>query len=234
MNKIFTIIVMLYAFSVNAQDFEITPDIIVFDLDGSVETNKVGYALKNNTADDLNWYWTVDLEANFPKDWEVQVCDQTLCWDFGTLIRGIEDDGNLLLSNSETNPDFTYINVNPNGTPGTGIAQFCIYRDKEYTDEVLCTSISTSVVEGIVSRASIYPNPTSELAIIEIDNVEASKISIKVVDINGKIIENQTISLNHKGHVSHTLDVSSYDNGSYIVYLKAGEQQTAHRISVVH
>jgi len=224
MKKIFTLIILLTGLTAYSQDFELSPDVIDFNLDGSEEAFKIGYVLKNNTDASLNWYWTLTLDDDFPKEWEVQICDQTLCWAVGTLTRPTDDDGNLLIASSETNPSQTYVLVNSVGVAGSGSAKFCIYDDKALTSEVACTSFSTSVSQESLADINIFPNPANDFFQLS-DNQEVS--SIQMFDIVGK----KVMDIEHTNNKQY--DISHLRNGLYIVRLldRSGAQVKSLRLS---
>jgi len=224
MKRIFTLLVLLISISAYAQDFEITPDVINFNLDGTEETSKIGYTLKNNTDSNLNWYWTLTLDDDFPKEWNVQICDQTLCWAEDILIRPTNDDGNVLEASSETNSTQTYVQVKTNGVAGTGEARFCVYDDKAFSSEIICTTFSTSVSSENIVDINIFPNPANDFFQLT-DNEEVS--SIQMYDIVGKMV----MEVNHMNNKQY--DISHLRNGLYIVRLldRSGSQVKSLRLS---
>ena len=78
------------------------------------------------------------------------------------------------------------------------------------------TNLST--ISNLISNINIYPNPTENfLNISNPNNVEIKSIS--VVDINGRIVKNQSNSLSQ-------INVSDLNAGVYFVTIEAAEGKT--------
>ena len=103
---------------------------------------------------------------------------------------------------------FRFQNTSPANATGT----HAIIVDNFVVTEVLGTN------EFSESKFSIYPNPTSSiLSISNPNNVEIKSIS--VVDINGRIVKNQSDSLSQ-------INVSDLNAGVYFVTIEAAEGKT--------
>lgn len=103
---------------------------------------------------------------------------------------------------------FRFQNISPANATGT----HAIIIDNFVVTEVLGTD------EFSESKFSIYPNPTSSiLNISNTNNVEIKSIS--VVDINGRIVKNQSDSLSQ-------INVSDLNAGVYFVTIEAAEGKT--------
>jgi Secretion system C-terminal sorting domain len=77
----------------------------------------------------------------------------------------------------------------------------------------ISTVLATTQAFGINLQMLVYPNPTTDIAILKIDNYDLEKLSFDLFDINGKLIETrkniQTVN---------TIDLS--DKASAIYFLK--------------
>ena len=98
-----------------------------------------------------------------------------------------------------------------NNTPQASIETFL------FLDSIsLTTNLST--ISNLISNINIYPNPTENfLNISNPNNVEIKSIS--VVDINGRIVKNQSNSLSQ-------INVSDLNAGVYFVTIEAAEGKT--------
>ena len=63
-------------------------------------------------------------------------------------------------------------------------------------------------------QIKVYPNPTSGLVTLEIDNSYQSELSVEVINTNGQIIYSN--KYNYK-HIVEQLDLNSYSDGMYFV-----------------
>ena len=64
-------------------------------------------------------------------------------------------------------------------------------------------------------NCSVYPNPTSDFVVLKIDNDKFSQMSYEIIDINGKIIEQNTIN-----NRETKIDFSQYILASYLLKVK--------------
>jgi hypothetical protein len=109
--------------------------------------------------------------------------------------------------------------------PSSGIFYFGIHNNTPqattqtflFLDSIsLTTNLST--ISNLISNINIYPNPTENfLNISNPNNVEIKSIS--VVDINGRIVKNQSDSLSQ-------INVSDLNAGVYFVTIEAAEGKT--------
>jgi hypothetical protein len=118
--------------------------------------------------------------------------------------------------------DFVSIVVGPNPTstppvPANTIASSIIFDN--YISRASSTNTLLSLEESIkVDSFLIYPNPTS--SILNISNPNSVEIkNISVVDINGRIVKNQSDSLSQ-------INVSDLNAGVYFVTIEAAEGKT--------
>ena len=82
-------------------------------------------------------------------------------------------------------------------------------------------TLGSSVTTGVniasdkVSQNFLFPNPTSEIVNLEMELKLASDIRVLISDITGKVMK--TIAANDVINFSHTIDVSKYTQGLYVV-----------------
>lgn len=79
---------------------------------------------------------------------------------------------------------------------------------------------SSSTLEGV----SIYPNPNST-GIFHVDFESASKV--QVVNMLGETILSEKIQ---QGSQTATVDLSTFDNGSYFIFVSEGERSSIQRV----
>jgi hypothetical protein len=109
--------------------------------------------------------------------------------------------------------------------PSSGIFYFGIHNNTPqattqtflFLDSIILTT-NLSTISNLISNINIYPNPTENfLNISNPNNVEIKNIS--VVDINGRIVKNQSDSLSQ-------INVSDLNAGVYFVTIEAAEGKT--------
>ena len=91
-------------------------------------------------------------------------------------------------------------------------------------DGVKLSPNSASVEESIANLAkptqlSILPNPAKEVASVKFKMISNSKVSVDIIDLNGRIVKHIDPSETFSGINELPLDLSSLENGIYIVKL---------------
>lgn len=206
-----SLIFLLIFGGLQAQDYTLDPGVLEFNFGTLENTTQTGYILTNNTSSDLSWAWTVEKDEDFPAEWQLQVCDQLLCWSFDTEQMPADNGLNTLASGAATAPVLQYVKVKNNGVAGTGKLKLCIYDSHDFESEPLvCTSFSTSVAEEDIADINIYPNPASDYFQL----TENSSIkTIQIYDIVGKNVAT------YQHQSSGTYDISNLRDGLYVVRL---------------
>ena len=201
--------------TISAQDLTIEPTFYRLEIVDE-NTKKHGYELTNNTQDTIDWYWTIDLADDWPSEWEVQVCDLNLCYNYG-VFQSEPFLFNPLLPGATTDPVEQYVNVRSNGQAGVSSVIFNIYRDPEFQVLELSTSATTSTNDqGEIISNALYPNPASNGFYISNDD------NIKSISINTPQGE-QLITLTHKK--GEWVETSNLPDGRYFVTLYNSKQQ---------
>lgn len=81
------------------------------------------------------------------------------------------------------------------------------------------------------SDISIYPNPTKDLATLNISLESTEKVQITIVDLLGKEISKSEKILS-AGNSIETIDVANYKNGVYFINLQIGNQLSTKKLIV--
>jgi hypothetical protein len=199
-----------------AQDVTFTPEYYKLEIVDE-DTKKHGFEMTNNTQGTLDWYWNIELADDFPPEWEVQVCDLNLCYGWG-VEASADALPNEQPAGATTNPDLQYVNVRSNGVAGISSAVFCVYGDAARTQEIFCTSLTSSTNElGEIVNHTLYPNPVVDG--FQIANDELVE-SISITTVTGERLMNQA----HRS--GDSVDTSELPAGSYIVTMYNKDNQT--------
>ncbi len=82
-------------------------------------------------------------------------------------------------------------------------------------------------------KMAIYPNPTSKSIIFKTNRIEAENITIKIVDLHGKILKQLTLSnIKSETEAVHEIDLSELTEGAYMVEVTTDEQITSEKVVV--
>lgn len=80
-------------------------------------------------------------------------------------------------------------------------------------------------------EVSIYPNPSSGLVTIEFANSEKVKTTVKIADLNGKIVFSEELG-KFSGTYRKEVDLNSFGRGSYLVTIQQGKETVSEKIIV--
>ncbi len=92
----------------------------------------------------------------------------------------------------------------------------------------------TPVVQGIEytkldDNISIYPNPTDGRFNLKFSDTWAGEVNCQIIDIFGRSIYSNSLN-NDLGSSSHDIDISSENDGMYILQLVQGEKKTMFKL----
>jgi len=202
--------VCLFSFSAMAQ-ITIEPEVVLFE--GGLFDFEVKPVVTNNTNEETYIYWMFEKGTDFPEEWSVIVCDDTLCYA-PNIFKSSALFPNVMEPESSFEFKFT---VSPNGVTGSSYGIIHLYDDEDCTNEVATSKMPvTSVADDLLERLVLYPNPTQDkFAIKEDDNVK----SIEIYNNIGQSV----IRLSHKKGQIHSISDLSF--GPYTVVLRNTESK---------
>ncbi len=134
-----------------------------------------------------------DASAGTPTSW---------LWDFG--------DGN---TSTMQNPSHTY------SAPGTYLV--CLTVTNTCGSDSSCQSVTvvtTSLVESGFAELKLYPNPTSDQAMLDL-GATYSNVEVEINDVNGNLVSRKVLA---NGQTT-MLEVAQLEPGVYFVSLKSGQ-----------
>lgn len=217
---------VLFTTGVLAQDFTINPEVLEYQFSSEAEEVQIGYTITNNKDVAVDWFWDLERSEDFLDEWSIQVCDQVLCWNYGTeqFPTGSGLGNNQLDAGQSTVPDLHYVKVKNNNVSGSGTLRFCVFSDEDFSEVLVCTALSTSTSDLDTKDISIFPNPTTDYFEISADN---SIATVEIYNIVGK----KVVSFKHSE--GNPYDVSTLRNGLYVVRVlnRRGELVKSMRLS---
>ena len=94
--------------------------------------------------------------------------------------------------------------------------------------------METPVVQGIEftkldENISIFPNPTKGEFEVKFSDTWTGNVDLDVIDIFGRSVYNQILN-NSTGSSSHEVNISSNNDGVYIVQLVQGDKKSMYKI----
>lgn len=87
-------------------------------------------------------------------------------------------------------------------------------------------------IPGTSTMVSVYPNPSSNWVKAEISTTKQSEILLEVFSSTGQFIEKRIIPVTNSG--VHTIDVTNYSSGIYLLRFTEGKKYTTIRLGVTH
>ncbi|NOT38720.1 MAG: Omp28-related outer membrane protein [Saprospiraceae bacterium] len=105
------------------------------------------------------------------------------------------------------------------------------------------TSIAEAEINGLYSSVSdprptfkaakVSPNPTSEIANVELDLENSSYVSLQILDITGKEVSSRNYGkLN--GHIILPVNTLGFNNGSYLIKISVDGKVITQKLVVTH
>ena len=179
----------------------------------------------NNTGSTKSWIFT-RRKLSVPSDWTDKTCiipgncyleDPKEFWSTPDTYDVADGDSIIL------NPDFK-----PNlSSAGSGRYRFYVGDRNHYDDSMDVQINFTLGLKTIksVPTFSISPNPASDYFSINMNGNE--NVNVKIIDVLGNNIYNETISTNKK------IDISDFKNGVYFVTVQSSELKITNRKLVI-
>jgi hypothetical protein len=108
--------------------------------------------------------------------------------------------------------------------------------DPNYTDNYMNyltfpTFVSTKPVD-IAKDVMVSPNPASEYANVQVLVNAASKVSVNVFDVMGKLVMDENYGQQTAGYHTYKVNTSSLNSGIYLFTVKIGNSQTSRKVVV--
>jgi len=137
---------------------------------------------------------------------------------------------NYIVERSANGKNFTSLNTIAASNSLTGAYKYNdassitsgkLYYRLKISDKNGGISYSNVVLINLSSNTSfsVYPNPVQAKLNLQVQNSKIEKVTIQVIDLLGKVLQQQSSQLN-AGINSLSLDVASLAKGSYIVVVK--------------
>ena len=74
------------------------------------------------------------------------------------------------------------------------------------------------------SNVSVYPNPTSNNLTISTDGLDATQVTIEIIDVIGRVVKRET-DFGRNGVIQKTLNIETLSPGSYLVVIKGKQER---------
>lgn len=189
----------------------------------------VDFIVNNETGSDQSWKIT-RVNITNPAGWE-----EYICWGLNGAIGNcyLHDPNNTWSSNNEniltdsSGRISTYITCS---TPGTAVYRYYVSTDGiNFVDSI---DLRINNVLGVEEKASlsvsVSPNPATDNIVVATTGVTPA--SVKVVDVLGNVVLNETVFTNKKN-----IDVTRFRNGVYFVIIEAeGVNPVTRKVIVRH
>ena len=92
-------------------------------------------------------------------------------------------------------------------------------------------------VTGLSTNPSVefgvFPNPASDQLSWKVKSNEASSMNVNLIDVNGKVVFNKTISGKIASY-QDTLSLASFSNGVYTLELKTNSGVQTQKVVIAH
>lgn len=96
--------------------------------------------------------------------------------------------------------------------------------------ETVTTYTSTSELsENSAIELKVFPNPTNDVLMVQLSNLIKENVTIKLVDLTGKVIDTKII---YQGSTIAYFDVSTVYSGQYLIQIGEGKQQKTINVNI--
>lgn len=100
---------------------------------------------------------------------------------------------------------------------------------RKITGSIGCTT--TRIDENLIfNNLSIFPNPIEGKLNIEFIPANSSAVIYEIYDITGRLILHRSENVVAYSNTKKELDLTNFDNGSYILYISQNELKSVHKI----
>ena len=79
----------------------------------------------------------------------------------------------------------------------------------------------------------MYPNPTRDVARLRLELVEDAAVSMRVVDVTGRLVLEEDWGMLAAGEYDRRIEVYELPHGVYLVELRIGEQVFSKKLDVL-
>lgn len=170
--------------------------------------NECYILFENPGGDTLRLKWR-KVEASFPSDWTIDLCD------YGACYTGIPAQGRMNVVYDTLSPYLKLI-VQPGATNGSGWLWFRVYEETDpdnFADVYfsLYTTGVTAAQEPAQPGLKVFPNPVSDDLFIE--NPTGQPLQIRIYDITGGLKWYGVL----QARVRTTLSLTDWPAGPYLL-----------------
>ena len=148
----------------------------------------------------------------------ISLDDVTACTNQEVMLTIETDDFVLWLDEVEGN---TYTET----YPYAGEYQVWVTVSNEYCETTDTVTVTVELCNGVeemsVMEIQLYPNPVRDIATFTVSGYEGN-VSYSVVDLSGREMTFETVSV--AGEAVHTVDVSNFVPGMYILRVTTGTE----------
>ncbi|MFN7013881.1 MAG: PKD domain-containing protein, partial [Bacteroidia bacterium] len=140
-------------------------------------------------------------------------------WTFG--------DGN---TSNLPNPSNTYSTGGNYTVTLTATAGSCSDVETINITSVSVEEVTTAIFSGII----LYPNPSNQMATLEVDMNTEGDVIVEVLDLTGKVVASEIRNNVYTGKQIININSSEIANGLYLVSVRSGEARQMIRMVVQH
>lgn len=118
------------------------------------------------------------------------------------------------------------------GTYARGMFRTTTLTSNNTTGCNLVSGLSNPTAPLTVSELNLYPNPTVDRALLDINLEKAVNVDVRVIDMMGRVYQDKNYGqMSGKQHLE--LDVSKLSAGNYIVSVQTGDKNTSRSMVVM-
>ncbi len=133
----------------------------------------------------------------------------------------IDNDNDGYISTIDCDDNNAAIFPNAEDIPNNGIDENCDGAD----------AIISSIEDLEYFALTIYPNPATDLLVLQFKEGTKNNLLVSLIDNSGKLVLQKKLD---KGITINSIDVTSISNGAYILQLNDGTSIGRHKVLIMH
>ena len=91
-------------------------------------------------------------------------------------------------------------------------------------------SLALEENDSEISNSNLFPNPTTGKSTVSYSLGNASKVTVKVIDVTGKVVYTSTEESKEAGNHTSTIDATAFNTGVYYVTVSTNDSQLTQKL----
>jgi hypothetical protein len=221
MKKLLSILSAVFATSLSAQTYSISPaNTVTFSAPyNNITINDIYMQITSGNTLSITWEL---VSMNLPSGWDYSMCE------LGTCHTGIPSGPSTMSTATVGGAQaFLGLNIDPNSIPGTGVVKVRVYRTGSFGNVDTLTWYINSVVAGLHElslngNVKVFPNPAKDKISLK-NNLPGEITAVSMTDISGREVTGIEL-------IDGDINISSLRSGIYFLQISTSHGKCVQKI----